>query len=405
MKTSTWKARAIPSVAITIIAFFLFTPSASADEEPLAGFKKGFFLKSADGNFKLKLGTRVQARYQFDGVDGFGDADDKGEGADDKSSFSIPRARLTLKGNAFNKDLTYKFQMDFSKGLVNLKDFFANYKLSDSVHIRAGQWKRPFSRQQINSSSRLAMVDRAITDKKFGSGRDVGVAIHNNYEKSPEIEWAVGVFNGTSVKPSISTSVTLDTTDPAAPTASASSKMSNAASRFQPAFIGRVGYNMGGIKGYTEGDHQGGDFRLAVGAGAMWFHSFDDEASAMRANVDFIMKVSGFALSGAFYAAMDESVDGQGNTSLGLSAMGLHAQANFLISNAYQPVVQFAWHMPETVAPGAEDEKVMTLGFNWFFYGHKVKWQTDVSAAMTSDGTDGGDATDLRLRTQMQFAF
>ena len=394
------------SLALGAIALLGFvTPTAPASADGLAGFDKGFFLKSADGDFKLKLGIRVQARYQYDGVDGFGDADDNGEGADDKSSFSIPRARLTFKGNAFGKDLTYKFQTDFGKGLVNLKDFFANYKLGDSVQVRVGQWKRPFSRQQINSSSKLALVDRAMTDKKFGAGRDIGVALHNGYEKSPEFEWAVGVFNGTSVKPSIATSVSLDNSDPAAPTASASSKMANTVSRFQPAFIGRFGYNMGGIKGYSEGDLKGGDFRLSLGAGAMWLHSYDDEASAMRANVDFMMKVSGFAFSGAFYAAMDESADDDGNMSLGLSAMGLHAQANYLIAQSYQPVLRFEWHMPDEVGPGSEDEKVMTLGFNWFFHGHKVKWQTDISAAMTSDDTDGGDQTDLRVRSQLQFAF
>ena len=40
-------------------------------------------------------------------------------------------------------------------------------------------------------------VDRAIVDKAFGNGRDVGLMLHNNYTKSPTLEWAAGVFNGT----------------------------------------------------------------------------------------------------------------------------------------------------------------------------------------------------------------
>jgi hypothetical protein len=70
-------------------------------------------------------------------------------------------------------------------------------KLADNVWLRAGQWKRPFSRQQIGSSGRLELTDRSITDKAFGAGRDIGLAVHNNYEKSPDLEWALGVFNGT----------------------------------------------------------------------------------------------------------------------------------------------------------------------------------------------------------------
>jgi phosphate-selective porin OprO and OprP len=388
------------AVATAALAFCL--PSASAEADILAGFKKGFFLKSSDGDFKLKIGARVQSRYQYDAIDGIGDTAEDGTGADDKQSFSIPRARLTLKGNAYGKNLTYKFQTDFGKGLVSLKDFFANYKFSDSVHIRVGQWKRPFSRQHINSSSKLSLVDRAITDKLYGTGRDIGIALHNNYEKSPEFEWALGVFNGTSVKPAIATTVTVDKIQEEV---NVSSKMSNTISRLQPAFVGRVGYNMGGIKGYCEGDQKGGDFRLAVGLGAMWFHSYDDDASALRANLDFIMKVSGFSLSGAAYVAMDESTDAAGETSMGMTSLGLHAQASYLLASSYQPVLRFEWKMPDEVGAENEDEKVATLGFNWFLHGHKVKWQTDASMIMTSNGTANADTTDLRLRSQLQFAF
>ena len=41
------------------------------------------------------------------------------------------------------------------------------------------------------------MSDRSITDKAFLGSRDIGIAIHNFYEKSPFFEWVVGVFNGT----------------------------------------------------------------------------------------------------------------------------------------------------------------------------------------------------------------
>jgi hypothetical protein len=162
---------------------------------------------------------------------------------------------------------------------------------------------------------------------------------------------------------------------------------------------------MGGIKGYSGGDLEGGDFRLSVGAGAMWIPGFGDDATAVRANVDFVMKVSYFALSGAFYAALDESADEEGNTSLDLRATGLHAQASFLMASAYQPVVRFAWHQPEEVAPGSEDLKAITVGFNWFFHGHQVKWQTEVRATMVDDGNEDINRTDMRVGTQLQFAF
>jgi hypothetical protein len=402
MNTMQLTKSAMTFCGVAAATFVFFLPSASAETDLPTGFKNGFFLKSSNGDFKLNIGARVQTRYQYDAVDGLGDIADDGTGTDDKQSFSIPRARLTLKGNAYGKNLTYKFETDFGKGLVNLKDFFANYKFSDRIHVRVGQWKRPFSRQQINSSSKLSLVDRAITDKLYDTGRDIGLAVHNNYEKSPEFEWALGVFNGASVKPAITTSVVYDPDENAV---NASSKMSNTISRLQPVFVGRVGYNMGGIKGYCEGDQKGGDFRLAVGLGAMWFHTYDDDASALRANMDFIMKVSGFSLSGAAYVAMDESTDAAGETNMTMSSIGLHAQASYLLSNSYQPVLRFEWTMPGEVTADNEDEKVATLGFNWFLHGHKVKWQTDVSMVLFSNETTGEDTSDMRLRSQLQFAF
>ena len=392
------------TIALGAIFCLAFTVQVRAEDGKSAqsGFKKGFFIKSADGQSKMTINGRVQSRYQFDGLDGVGDAAEDGSGADDKQSFSIPRARLTLKGHVYGKDLTYKFQTDFGKGLVNLKDFFANYRLSDGLHIRVGQWKRPFSRQQITSSSKLSLVDRAITDKLFGAGRDIGVALHNNYEKSPEFEWAFGVFNGASVKPAIKTTVTVDKVNEVV---IATSKMGNTIGRMQPAVVGRVGYNMGGIKGYSEGDHKGGEFRLAVGLGGVWLHSYDDDASAVRANLDFIMKVRGLSLSGAAYVAMDETTDAAGETSLGMTSLGLHAQASYLLGDVYQPVVRFEWHMPDEVSASDPDEKVALLGFNWFFKGHSVKWQNDVGLAIHSDGSGASDRTDLRFRSQLQFAF
>lgn len=106
------------------------------------------------------------------------------------------RMRLVLEGNLHGKNLLYKFQSDFGKGVPSVKDAHVDVRLSGDAWLRFGQWKRPFSRQQINSSGRLEMTDRSITDKAFGAGRDVGIAIRNDYEKSPEIEWTLGVFNG-----------------------------------------------------------------------------------------------------------------------------------------------------------------------------------------------------------------
>ena len=84
-------------------------------------------------------------------------------------------------------------QVDLGKGAVNLKDAYADLVVGQVV-VRLGQFKKPFSRQQLISSSRLALVDRAATDKAFKAGRDLGLMIHNG--NKGRFEYALGAFNG-----------------------------------------------------------------------------------------------------------------------------------------------------------------------------------------------------------------
>jgi hypothetical protein len=352
-----------------------------------AGYEKGFFLQDEDGNFRLGIGTRVQSRFTYEGVDGIN------AGGADESQFSIPRARLTLKGHAFNPDLKFKFQTDYGKGFLSLKDFFVNYKLSSAVQLRIGQWKRPFSRQQINSSSKLAMVDRSITKDQFGAGRDIGIGLDNNYEKSPVFEWAVCLFNGASVKPSVSGSVS---TDPDTGESSITSgTLSNVPEQVSPFVVARVGYNHGGIKGYSEGDFQGGGLRFSVGASVMAdLKLVDDSSSGTFAQLDYVVKAHGFSTTGGVYVSTLQ--DGEGLADQSLSKTGFHIQAGYLIGKRYQPVVRYAKVMPD----GGQDIQEIAAGFSMYFYKHNVKWQNDFALLQTGDA----DA-DQVVRSQLQFYF
>ncbi|MHC4142917.1 MAG: hypothetical protein ACYSUF_14005 [Planctomycetota bacterium] len=58
-----------------------------------AGWDKGFFLGSADGNFLLRLGGQIQVRYAAS----FQDKAPSGE--DERYGFEVRRAKLKLKGH------------------------------------------------------------------------------------------------------------------------------------------------------------------------------------------------------------------------------------------------------------------------------------------------------------------
>jgi hypothetical protein len=58
-----------------------------------AGWDKGFFLGSADGNWLLRIGGQIQVRYAASFQD------DAPDGEDDRYGFEVRRAKLKLKGH------------------------------------------------------------------------------------------------------------------------------------------------------------------------------------------------------------------------------------------------------------------------------------------------------------------
>jgi hypothetical protein len=351
-----------------------------------AGYEKGFFIADADHTNKMKISARVQTRYTFEALDG----------ATDESAFSIPRARLTLSGNTLTKRLAYKFQMDLGKGSVALKDFYVDLEVKKWLRLRAGQWKRPFSRQQITSSGRQELVDRAITDKAFGAGRDIGIAVHNNIEKSPGVEYAVGLFNGTGDKASFSGDVLINPMLGEGEVTSG--KFSNVPVRFHPALVARVGYNHGKIKGYSEADLEGGPLRFSVAAsGIADFDADGGDDGELRAEVDAITKVSGFSASGAAYLATEQ--DGDGFADQATAAIGGHVQVGYMVTSWLQPVARYA-----LVAPDGPSNNTQEVGggLSLYLFGHKLKWQTDVLAL--TEQQVGTDPTNWLVRSQLQLS-
>ena len=98
------------------------------------GYDKGFFIAhdSDKGSFKMKIQARLQSLLVADSTEGT-------DSRQDKWAFSVNRARLTFSGHAFTKKLEYKFQSDFGKGFVTLKDFYLDAELADSIWLRAGR--------------------------------------------------------------------------------------------------------------------------------------------------------------------------------------------------------------------------------------------------------------------------
>lgn len=353
-------------------------PVIEKDESGEVGYDKGFFLKSADGKHELKITGRIQPFYSGTFV--------KGDGNPDKHAFEIRRTRVTIDGK-IHTGVGWKLQVDYGKGFLTLKDAHFDWKVADDVWLRVGQWKRPFSRQQINSSGRLELTTRAITDSVFGAERDIGFAIRNDYEKSPDLEWIVGVFNGQGVGSKLSGTFEVDPMTGEGDITGGS--FTNVPSKFKPAFIGRVGMNQGGIKGYQEADLEGGPLRWGVGA-SVWIEADrdrDDKAN-QKVELDFIVKNNGLSASGGFYG-MSSQQGPKTFSDQGLSHVGFHLQAGYMATKNWQGAARFALVDVQTDFESATsaDQQEIGVGGNYFVHGHDAKFQAAVRMVKVGDGS------------------
>lgn len=359
------------------------TSAPAKEEKPpgIVGYDKGFTLTTADDEFELKIVGRLQARWELFHTD---------DGVADPvitHRFQVARARVTLEGHAF-KDVDYKMQTEFGKGFVFLRDFYLDKPLSGKIRIRAGQWKKPYSRHQITSSGNLQLVDRSITDKFSAAGRDIGVAIHNNYEKSPEgLEWAIGVFNGTGDASKIACAydpMTMEVT---------CVNPTNIPSDIGPTVVARVGFNKGKIKGYSESDLEGGPLRFAAGVSYMGdLAEGESDAMTHRVGADFILKASGASLAGGAYLFAFKDAAGDSQTDFGFHGQGGY----FLTPKKMEIAARFGM-----IPAGDENQLEIVGGFNWFAHGHSLKWQTDAGVLKVT----GADGMQLVARTQAQIIF
>jgi len=151
----------------------------------------------------LKIQGRIQARYTSI-------EDYEGTTTQDANGFRLQRVRLIFKGHVI-PHLDYFIHLNFDQGTDgHVWDTFLQYNFDPKIgHVRLGQFKVPFGRQWLTSSTKFLFMNRANIGDNLGFRRDIGVMFerysqYNRYqgafaqgdEKEPVFNYAVGIFNG-----------------------------------------------------------------------------------------------------------------------------------------------------------------------------------------------------------------
>lgn len=173
----------------------LETLQAKIDEEKKralqAGYDNGFYIKSADDQFMLKLGGYLQTDLRvFEG----------GEESSHSNTFDLRRARIGVSGYLF-KNFEYKLEAELNPptGKKNLTDAYLNVNYTPLAMFRVGQFKKQVGYESPLADNNTDFIEKAlIVENVVGDPdpRDIGAMIHGAlFEK--RLAYYLGFFNGT----------------------------------------------------------------------------------------------------------------------------------------------------------------------------------------------------------------
>jgi phosphate-selective porin OprO/OprP len=158
----------------------------------LAGWDDGFFLRSADRKYVLRITGQIQADYRafLDGQD-----------TTDIDTFLVRRARLGIEANMFEY---YEFRLlpDFSNAQApgtpastRLQDAYMNVHYWDAFQVEAGKFKQPFSYEQLIQDRFVPTMERSLIDQLVPA-RDEGVMVHGQKLFGDRLDYGFSVSNG-----------------------------------------------------------------------------------------------------------------------------------------------------------------------------------------------------------------
>lgn len=148
----------------------------------------------------IKLGAYTQARFQAtfnkDSI---------------PNSFDIRRARVDTKGEITGR-FDYRLQVEWAGSSAKLLDATMGYRPFQFIKLTAGQFKVPFSRENLLSSPKLETVNRAqvvealVARSKDAignqNGRDIGIMVSGSAIDIRDwqvLDYACGGFNGAGI--------------------------------------------------------------------------------------------------------------------------------------------------------------------------------------------------------------
>lgn len=405
-----------------VLLLALAIPAVAAESDPALG---PFELRSAGGQHALQVGLAAQLRLTYSDTQTAATAARR-----EDLALEVRRLRLMLRGHFLSGRAELFLHLSTTPGAIELLDLFSQFNLHPQVSLRIGQFKLPYTRYRLQNFTHLQFTDWSLLSRYLGAERQLGVAIHNGYERGAGFEYALGVFSGQNARRAHGVGLGLvygerlpnpsDLTAPALPTT------------VHPELALRLGYSQPGLRPETPSDPASGPARFGVSLSATYdLRPARYLDQALRLAPEAQLKLRGLSLHAVSYVSFFQG-DG-GASDLRPAFLGVLAHAGYrptrmwelalrygllltsealrddaaaratILITAADPTEVTAVREQYRGAGTLEQDQELLLAATYYLVGNSLKFQAEAGwlrQVISATPLDGG-----RLRVQAQVAF
>jgi hypothetical protein len=403
------------SIVTGLLAFAVSTSLVLAQEQAAAGAgwsaKPGEGLKYDGGDaFSFKLSNQLHTQWSFSAMDN----------APDVSTFAFNRARTTMAGHIFNKNIKYLFRVDAVDTGANIKDAHVTWDFvsgENTIGLRMGQGKVLYGLEGTGSSSGLFFVNRSAAARGFSNSRTRGAWVVGSSREN-SLRWSVGAMN-TDVAGAMTGIFEVGEETPNPDNELSYTAMVN----FDP--MGDITEGKGG-EGWRQGDFRTDDKSLkgTVGLGVATGNGVNGggtDTDSTSFNLNTVWSVEGFQVMGELFLRTD---DPQGAADKE-EPLGFAVSGSYVMPKSGDSVIQWGFgarlnymetdegatgsgvaNITGLSGIGGADGKVteVTLVADAFYHAHAAKTQIEYTFQDVDMGA-AGDATNHILTIAFQLLF
>jgi len=350
-----------------------------------------------DGDY-VKLGGRIQLQYHMTDPDGGSSSDE----------LIFRRLRPYIEGS-IHEDWKGKFQFDFGKGDVAVKDAYFTYSGLDGIGVLIGNANFCFSRELLTSSKYQQLVERTfVGDHNYGTpDRQAGIHLDGKLADGM-VAWnasaAKAAIDPSNKKLDFDTVIQFDAGDDWVE---------------GDMFGARIELFPAGTLKHSQGDFKR-DFKTALGVAAFTWKNDgdhvneDDSGAVSHSDVDSVTGVevsaalrgSGVSLDAQYNVFDAELVNGKSGSD-GIYLNGKTTLENLAIEGGVMLVPSklelVAGYQTQDADGYATSWDRTSVGANVYVHKHDIKYQVTYRMGENLDGKVGKDANELFVQAQYVF--